>query len=546
MSTTPIKILLIENETQDACLLQELLAEAGGIQLELTQVVRMSDALHHLGENRFNIILLNLSLPDSQGLDSFNRIKTEVPEVPVVILTNVDNHELAVKAVQEGAQDYLVKGQINSSMLMRSIRHALERQRIMDELKQSQRLILEQQNTLLEEERLKVLIQMAGATAHELSQPLTSMLCNIDLLKKEIEEPTHCAMYLDSIEKDSKRIAATIRRIRNIRHYDIKPYYGSSFIIDIDQKILILSVEDVDSDFEMIQACVEEQEQVTLTRAHTIENVLCMVEQEKFDIILSHYQLLDGNGVDLLTALQRKGFDIPVVIITKEENEMAAWLSLKAGASDYLTKDMVSKSSLFRSIVNALEKAHLKREIKNARKRIVELSTIDEPTGLYNRRYFMEVLERECERARRYKTGLLLFMMDIDNFKWVTDTYGHPAGDMVITEIGKMLKRCIRKNDFAFRYGGEEFAVLLSHTQVEKALEVCERLRKAIEAHPFEYNLSHFEITISAGVSSSDHSKAHTPSELLARATRALSLAKATGKKQVTIYHDQYSPEDEV
>jgi signal transduction histidine kinase len=124
-----IKALLVEDDRDDAFLLRMMLAEAPAVKFEMVEAERISAALALTAEGQFDVALLDLSLPDSTGLDTYRELRQGAPELPVVVLTGLDDESMAVSAVQEGAQDYLVKGQVNSSLLVRSIRYAIERQR---------------------------------------------------------------------------------------------------------------------------------------------------------------------------------------------------------------------------------------------------------------------------------------------------------------------------------------------------------------------------------------------------------------------------------
>lgn len=136
MAAQPIKVLLVEDNPGDIRLLREILAEVTSVQFELAQVEQLSQALQYLAQARFDVILLDLSLPDSQGLETFLRIHAQVANVPIVVLTGLDDETLAVRAVQQGAQDYFFKGQVNGDLLVRSIRYAIERNRGEEALRQ--------------------------------------------------------------------------------------------------------------------------------------------------------------------------------------------------------------------------------------------------------------------------------------------------------------------------------------------------------------------------------------------------------------------------
>ena len=127
MRDKPINVLLVEDSPTDALLLREALSGEESVQFRTAHVERLAEALKFLQEQQFDLIMLDLGLTDSQGLDTFSRVHDHAPQVPIVVLTGLDDDTLAVKAVQEGAQDFLTKGRFDRYWLVRNIRHALER-----------------------------------------------------------------------------------------------------------------------------------------------------------------------------------------------------------------------------------------------------------------------------------------------------------------------------------------------------------------------------------------------------------------------------------
>lgn len=134
MDDKPIKVLLIEGSPDDAELIREMLAEAGRIGFELQRVDRLSRVATRLARGAFDVILLDLALPDSRGLDTFAQAYAHAPGVPIVVLSSVADEEAAIRAVREGAQDYLVKNQTDSGQLVRAIRYAIERHHLLKDL----------------------------------------------------------------------------------------------------------------------------------------------------------------------------------------------------------------------------------------------------------------------------------------------------------------------------------------------------------------------------------------------------------------------------
>ena len=401
------------------------------------------------------------------------------------------------------------------------------------ELKRENRKIVRQQKNLIEKERIKVLLQMAGAKVHELSQPLMALLSGIELMELDKESPDKLAHHITLIKKSGNKISEVIKKIQAIRYDETRQQFDETSIVNINQKINILSLEDSDNDFEMITTVLSDQKQITLSRSSRIEDAIQVLKKSHFDLILLDYLLSDGNGLDLLKRMEQEGLEIPAVVITGQGDEMIAKHVIQAGAYDYLPKNKISEESLLRVLINTLEKARLKKEIKNAQEKIAMMSIRDELTGLYNRRYFNEVIEKEVSRATRYENGLVLCMVDLDYFKKINDTYGHLAGDITLSEIAGMLKKCVRKSDLCCRYGGEEFTVIMTNTDIKGAEKVSERFRKMVAKRLFKYNASKFHCTVSVGIAAYNSKLKQSSTELLEASDIALYQAKAQGRNRI-------------
>lgn len=161
------------------------------------------------------------------------------------------------------------------------------------------------------------------------------------------------------------------------------------------------------------------------------------------------------------------------------------------------------------------------------------LSLTDALTGLYNRRHFNAELEREFMRSKRYGGDLCIAIIDIDFFKKINDTYGHLCGDYVLKEVAYLILENFRKTDMVFRYGGEEFVVLMTETSLENSLIPLERLRKTIENNNFIFKGEKIKVTISIGTETN-----HTESteEFLNNADKALYQAKQSGRNQTVLF----------
>jgi diguanylate cyclase (GGDEF)-like protein len=169
--------------------------------------------------------------------------------------------------------------------------------------------------------------------------------------------------------------------------------------------------------------------------------------------------------------------------------------------------------------------------------RLYSIAITDELTHLYTTRHFRHCIDRELSEFEKYGWKFTLLMHDIDNFKRVNDTYGHLTGDVVLKEVAQCMLHSLRDNDLVFRYGDEEFVVILPATDAKGGVLVAERIRKTIEDFIFDKGTNNLKITVSIGVSACPVN-GNTAHALVASADRALYKAKETGKNKVVISQD--------
>jgi diguanylate cyclase (GGDEF)-like protein len=171
--------------------------------------------------------------------------------------------------------------------------------------------------------------------------------------------------------------------------------------------------------------------------------------------------------------------------------------------------------------------------IENAyHEEIYRLTTVDGLTQTYNKRYFLETLEREISRAARYQRALSLIMFDLDHFKNVNDTHGHLAGDYVLKHLAQVIANRIRREDVLARYGGEEFSIILPEIERDNAVFFADKIRRLVERTPFTFENRTLPITISVGVATWAPDVTN-PADLIRRADERLYEAKAAGRNCV-------------
>ena len=201
--------------------------------------------------------------------------------------------------------------------------------------------------------------------------------------------------------------------------------------------------------------------------------------------------------------------------------------------NDELVDEYVLRDGDFIKIGRCIFKFLSGSNIENAyHEEIYRLTTIDGLTQIYNKRYFLETIEREMGRAQRYRRDLSLIMFDIDHFKKINDTYGHLAGDYVLKQLAAVIKSRIRREDILSRYGGEEFSIILPEIDTYNAMQFAEKIRRLTEKSVFRFEDTEIPVTISIGVTSLTPDTTD-PTEFVKHADEKLYEAKEQGRNRV-------------
>ena len=261
------------------------------------------------------------------------------------------------------------------------------------------------------------------------------------------------------------------------------------------------------------------------------EEALDLLKMNDFQVVITDIMLPAMGGLELTEIIKKKN-GVDVIVITGYSNEYTYEEAINVGASDFVIKPVRLEELLLR-LKRVLKERQLTEERTRMMQKLQKLAITDGLTKLYNSRSFYTQLELEVDRFNRYKHPLSLLLLDIDHFKDYNDTYGHLEGDKVLVRFSQIIKSCLRTNDSAYRYGGEEFTVILPETGGEEAKTVAQRIRKTLEAEKFEpLPGSLVKITISIGVT-----QYHPKEELSAfiqRADKAMYLSKENGRNKVS------------
>jgi len=312
-------------------------------------------------------------------------------------------------------------------------------------------------------------------------------------------------------------------------------------------KVRILVVDDEEAIRGTVSTLLEE-EGYEVTAVSSGEEALARFGDGPFPLVLTDIRMGGMTGIDLLQEVKRLHPKTETIIMTSYASLETAVLALRSGAYDYLLKPFEDLELVTTAVARAVEKGCLVRErdalaeaLARKNKELSEVNVFlaerakrDGLTGLYNHRYLQEALARETALCERHGRDLSLIFGDVDHFKMFNDTHGHQAGDMALRTIAEILQKCVRISDVAARYGGEEFVILLPETPREKARVVAERIRIAIESHPFPGGETQpgGKLTISFGLSSFPED-GREPAALIQGADSALYGAKSSGRNVI-------------
>ncbi|MFC1477059.1 HDOD domain-containing protein [candidate division KSB1 bacterium] len=215
-------------------------------------------------------------------------------------------------------------------------------------------------------------------------------------------------------------------------------------------------------------------------------------------------------------------------------NQVVDYTEIMQSANIKLQMINLDYEQINRELLTAKNKAEkLAAELQKANTQLEELALTDGLTGLYNHRFFYEMLQKEYANSSRHNLPLGALMLDIDYFKKINDTFGHQEGDKILQGVGKLLKSTLRHGDYAARYGGEEFALLLPNTDMKESILAAERIRKLIEKTAFTKKIAKGKVTISAGVSCLVDNNYANYNTLIEAADQALYKAKGSGRNRV-------------
>jgi len=255
------------------------------------------------------------------------------------------------------------------------------------------------------------------------------------------------------------------------------------------------------------------------------EHGLARAREEEPDLILLDVQMPGKSGFAVCEELKSDSRlrNIPVIFLSAADDITEKVKGLDLGAVDYVTKPF--------DIFELRARVRAALRTKRLQDLLLMYGEVDSLTEVYNRRVLMERLQQEWDRTRRYSTVFSFIMIDIDRFKLVNDTHGHPKGDEVLEKVAYILRHSIRSGDIVGRYGGEEFAIIMVNSAVSNAAAAADRYRQKIESTSFSSKKGSFSVTASFGVA--DSASVKSVNQLISSADSAMYRAKESGRNRV-------------
>lgn len=430
------------------------------------------EALDTLQSEAFPLVILDLKLPDVPGMEVLARLKSQTPDTEVILFTGLGGLESAVQALRLGAYDYIVKSELRLPDLQAVVDRALERR--------------------------------------HLNQANRELLHNLQQAREEL----------------AARRKAELAQIRRIGESLAKPLAPE----ELSAGLLNLLWESLPLDVLGLKLLDQKSGQTWgghRCRPDCAPEV-CQAFAEWFRETLEQVEKQEGPG-GYCTVPGSSGSPLPAILWETIRVERLVGLVAAARTEPFTPEE----AELFRIFLlqgeAALKNLLLFEEVKS-------LAIRDGLTGLYNYRYFWEMLNQQVGQSRRYGWPLSLLFLDIDNFKKVNDTLGHPQGDLVLKALAGFLAQEVRQADLLCRYGGEEFVVLLPQTPAEQAMIMAERLREGIAHLPV--NLAGRELSITISIGLAGLTPEMDGAALVKAADSALYRAKEGGRNRVCLFSD--------
>jgi diguanylate cyclase (GGDEF)-like protein/PAS domain S-box-containing protein len=552
------RVLLVEDDPSDAHLARQALRASAEPFFEVVWVVTLAEAIQALRRDKFDVLLLDLSLPDSAGLSTVNAVRQEAHDLPIVVLTGHDDPDFAVQAVEAGAQDYLIKGRFDSDALVRVIRYSIERKQLTAHLQQSHDLLHK-----LSDEVPGLIFQFKLEPSWHMSFPFASRAM-LDLYGIEPEQAREDAAVVFAFQhpEDAAALAASIQESART----LQPWHHEYRIIlpgrgmcwrkgaakpekQADGSILWHGFITDITESKQIEARLKLSSRVFETTGEGIVvtdtegNIIAVNPAFSHITGYSEAEAIGQNPriiksdrhppafyADLWQALTTKGEWVGEVWNRRKNGELyAQWESISS------IKDATGKTTSYVAVFSDMS------EILHAQEKVEQLAWRDPLTGLANRALFLLQVEQALVNAKRDNRFAAVLLLDLDRFKEINEARGLAIGDALLRAVAGRLSQTLHTDDLLARLDSDEFAVLLPRLRSSReavgreALELAEKLRATLR-DAIEVNGEFIHIDGSIGIAVLPETPQATAAEVLRQADMAMAKAKSEGRARTMFF----------
>ncbi|MCB1541741.1 MAG: PleD family two-component system response regulator, partial [Rhodoblastus sp.] len=266
------------------------------------------------------------------------------------------------------------------------------------------------------------------------------------------------------------------------------------------------------------------------------QEALFRAAENPYDLIIVSLGLTNYDGLRLCSQLRslERTRGLPILTIADMEDRPKILRGLDLGVNDYLVRP-IDRNELIARVRTQVRRKRYAESLRNNVEQAIEMAVVDALTGLHNRRYFDMHLSTLLDQAAQGAKPLSLLVLDIDFFKKINDTYGHDAGDEILRALAGRIRRAVRSVDLVCRLGGEEFVIVMPETSIDVAGRVAERVRRAVEAEPFNVKEGQMAVPVTISIGIADRGSDANPDFIYKSADKALYESKATGRNKVTL-----------
>jgi len=485
------KILLIEDSQLQLKSIELTLSKLGH---EIYTATNAIDGIEVAYQTFPDLIISDIIMPEINGYQLCRLLKNDdlLKRIPIILLTQLNEKLDNFWGLKAGADSFIIKNE-NQEEFLNHVRNFLENAPVITQ---------EERQQFIEEKKLE----------NKNIQTRINNLLDQSLIESTIiNEFRNLSEFIYATKILSKEIFSLIFSLIDFNVAGI--FFNERD--DKKKKSVNLSVQGIVLDDKVLKGIKEDFFSAAFGEEYLREDT--MYDYEIVESSNGNREFIEDPG-----ALKSK-----IVIPINYANKVVGGIVL------YHKKGSRFDSSRVLEII--LQELKVLMRIKWLYSETKYLAITDGLTGLYNRRYFQQTLDREFARSKRYKNPLSIALFDIDHFKLVNDTYGHQFGDKVIAEISKIIRNSLRKTDYVARYGGEEIVLILPETPIDQTLIPIERIRIKIQDHPFVHDGKPVQVTASCGLAGIEPDVT-THEELILRADKALYESKKNGRNQTTIY----------